>query len=346
MCLPRFNSSGFLHTYTNCLCPSTKLVLVLIGSMNTTEQFQLFRTAATKLREELGMPEESSSVLRITTSHANSDGKSADGDIEWHRSLAENSTEDEEYVDIASDGEHIIRLDTRECPLLEELRRSNDTKTIQDILEECVGDGSVIHFLFRVDVQVRGSSKQSANHKGTLSQCISPDVPFPFVNDAAKRRLWSCYHKLAVRLRLGSASVESTMDAFDMISRDETEAKDRLFPGIAKYCPAIGLLEAPPNNSHGVTYILDGNETFLAMNGRDFELYVVYSVGLYFWNTMKIISISQNCLSASRSLVDRYMVSPSSIPIKRVAVLGARLVRRLKADEKSLFLSNPPTWKD
>ena len=89
------------------------------------------------------------------------------------------------------------------------------------------------------------------------------------------------------------------MDAFDMISRDETEARDRLFPGIAKHCPAIGLLEAPPNNAHGLTYILDGHETFLAMNGRDFELYVVYSVCDYFWHTPKIVSTRQNRLSVS-----------------------------------------------
>ena len=272
MCLPRFNSSGFLYAYTKCLDSATKLSLILISSFNTTEQFQLFRDAAAKIREVLGMPEESGSVLRIRTSgKASSGGNGVDGDVEWHRSSADESM-DEDYVDISADGERIIRFETGECILLEELKRSKDSEMIATILQECVDEGSVIHFLFRMDVQVKKSSKQSTAPKGTLSQCICPKVPFPFIGDSAKHRLWSCYHKLAVRLRLGSASVESTMDAFDMISRDETEDRERSFPVITKHCPTIGLLEAPPNNEHGMTYILDGSETFLAMNGRDFEL--------------------------------------------------------------------------
>jgi hypothetical protein len=34
------------------------------------------------------------------------------------------------------------------------------------------------------------------------------------------------------------------------------------------------------------------------------------------------------------------------IPIKQAAALGTKLVRRLMADEKKLFLSSPLTWKE
>jgi hypothetical protein len=102
------------------------------------------------------------------------------------------------------------------------------------------------------------------------------------------------------------------MDAFDMIMQDEIANGHGSFPGIAKNCPAIGLLESPPN-VHGVSYIVEGSEIFLGMNGRDFEL---------------------------------YMVAPNSIPVKRAAALGTRLVRRLMADDKKLFLSTPLTWKE
>jgi hypothetical protein len=40
------------------------------------------------------------------------------------------------------------------------------------------------------------------------------------------------------------------------------------------------------------------------------------------------------------------MVTPSSIAVKRATVLGARLVRRIMAEEKTFFLSCPLTFKD
>jgi hypothetical protein len=267
LCLPRFNSSGFLYAYTNCLDPSTKLTLVLISPMNTTDQFQLYRDASASIREGLGIPAQTGSVLKITNSESTSKGGiGTKSDVEWQRSSA--SDIDEEYVNISSDGE---LSHSEECTLLQELKQLADPTTVEEIVKECVDDDSVIHFLFRLDVQVRNCSKRSGNATGKLTQCISPPVPIPFAGISSKRRLWTNYQKMAVRLRLGSATVESTMDAFDMISRDETEHKDRSFPGIAKHCPAIGLMESPPN-VHGVTYILEGNDIFLAMNGRDFEL--------------------------------------------------------------------------
>ena len=85
------------------------------------------------------------------------------------------------------------------------------------------------------------------------------------------------YQKLNLRLRLGSATVESTMDAFDMISQDDSvtgSGSTTATPaGIGRDCPAMCLVESPPN-VQGVTYFVDGTETFLAMNGREFELYV------------------------------------------------------------------------
>lgn len=76
----------------------------------------------------------------------------------------------------------------------------------------------------------------------------------------------------------------------------------------------MGLMESPPN-VHGVTYIAEEQEIFLAMNGRDFELYMVVSTG-------------------------------NGITIKQAAALGAKLVRQLRSDEKQLFLSSPLTWRE
>jgi len=42
----------------------------------------------------------------------------------------------------------------------------------------------------------------------------------------------------------------------------------------------------------------------------------------------------------------RYLVASNALPVQQTAALGAKLVRRLIADEDTLFLSQPLTWKD
>lgn len=265
MCLPRFNSSGFLYTYTHCLDVTSKLTLILISPHNTTEQFQLFRTASSRIRDELGLPIHSDSVLTILSSkngeEAPEDRKN-ENDIEWKRTGS--CTMEEEYVNVPRD------IDSS-CALLKEVRQSHELSSFENIAKEYFEGEPLTHFLFRVDVPVKNSSRQSYNGKGHLTQCISPPIPFPFLSTSSRRRLWSYYQKLSLRLRMGSATMESSMDAFDMIMQDESASSNRSFPGIAKHCPAMGLLESPPN-THGVTYIVEGSEIFLAMNGRDFEL--------------------------------------------------------------------------
>jgi hypothetical protein len=40
------------------------------------------------------------------------------------------------------------------------------------------------------------------------------------------------------------------------------------------------------------------------------------------------------------------MVTSNNIAVKRAAAIGTKLVRGLMADEKTLFLTNPLTWKE
>lgn len=329
MCLPRFNSSGFLYAYTHCLDVESRLCLILISSHNTTEQFQLLRAASAKIRDELSFPSTIDSVLTITTNTTPSTTEEEESatpnnmtprkDVEWTRE--ESFDIDDDYVTISSDivdrrsnaaGGHIS--------LLQEIRDSLEFSSFEHIANRYLGSGNndddsslILHFLFRVDVAVKSSSsRHSSGGKGYLTQCISPHpIPFPFTTSAARRRLWTYYQQLSLRLRLGSATPESCHDAFDMISNG-SNTTEAAFPGIARDCPAMGLLESPPN-VHGVTYIAEESEIFLAMNGRDFEL---------------------------------YMVASNVIPIKQAAALGTKLVRRLMADEKKLFLSSPLTWKE
>jgi len=107
------------------------------------------------------------------------------------------------------------------------------------------------------------------------------------------------------------------MDAFDMIKNDDSYVKESnnsnhgVFTGIGRDCPSIGLQESAPYNSDGLSYIVENDVIYLAMNGKNFEL---------------------------------YMATPGNIPVKRAATIGAKLVREIIRDEKTLFLSNPLTW--
>jgi hypothetical protein len=79
------------------------------------------------------------------------------------------------------------------------------------------------------------------------------------------------YQKLQLRMRLGSSTFQSTMNAFDSISSEQAASEEEHMKGISRYCPASCLVESPPE-IQGVTYAIDGSELFLAMNGREFEV--------------------------------------------------------------------------
>jgi hypothetical protein len=74
--------------------------------------------------------------------------------------------------------------------------------------------------------------------------------------------------KLQLPMRLGSSTFPSTMNAFDSISSEQVTSEEEHMKGIGQYCPASYLVESPP----GVTYVSDGPELFMAMNGCEFEV--------------------------------------------------------------------------
>jgi len=106
------------------------------------------------------------------------------------------------------------------------------------------------------------------------------------------------------------------MDAFDMIrnpspAHGKHKNESAIFGGISKSCPSIGLHESAPYNPDGLSYIVEGDEIYLAINGKHFEL---------------------------------YMVTTKNIPVTKAATIGTKLVREIIRDEKILFLSKPLTW--
>lgn len=347
MCLPRFNSSGFLHAFCHSYDAESQLTLILISSHNTPEQFQMLRAASIQIQTELGLPVTSDSVVTAnsTTTPISSD-KTGTGTGTTQIKRDEESFEtDEDYVTIpnnlVNESSRLSQQQTlelqRDSPLLQQVRDSRNSSNFESITKTYLQDKDqsdgrqghadetlILHFLFRYDVAVKPSSRHAAatsnGGKGHLTQCISPHpIPFPFTSGESRRRLWTYYQQLGLRLRLGSAGYESTQDAFDMIAQDYNNnphvmegAGGGSFPKISRHCPAMSLLESPPN-VHGVTYIVEESEIFLAMNGKDFEL---------------------------------YMVASNIMSVKEAAELGTKLVRRLMADEKNLFQTTLLTWKE
>lgn len=370
LCLPRFDSSGFLYAYTSCLDPvHTGLSIVLVSPDNNTEQFESFRHAANTVRKNLGLKDaKKTKVLRVFGSSNNASATSSftsrrshgshgdmsgisgsSGDTErdktsldvaaWAKakddSYDEEDTDDPDkvasrisarrrptfdrglsttdYLDAFLEDDDLDEMgdDTiHEAPLLTAVKVALSPKQQEEMMNSYLQLASAVHFVFRCDIYVNSSESNNigvgAPTQGAmLTQCFGPPLSFPFVDASSQSHVWDVYQRLSLRLRLGSSTVEKTMDAFDNIT--DTKQHD----SVGKECPMQCLLESPPN-THSVTYLQEDNEwLYVGLNGKYFELYAIL---------------------------------PATIPPKNATAKCARLVRKLMGDERILFLSNPLTW--
>lgn len=346
ICLPRFDSSGFLYAFTSCLDPrDTELSIVLIGANSSTEQFEAFRSSALTLRKSLGLPPAKSNVLRIydsassvsssvtpitenrakvraseddtvtTTSGHSDDPEKHFDDTAWQREETDEYLSGDEDKDVREKApriktktiSHERHLPTlRENPLIDALRVALSPDYQTQMMTRYLEIASAVHFAFRCEVFVHSNDDMPG---GMLPQFFGPPIGFPFIDAASQRHIWNIYQKLSLRLRLGSASTETLMDAFDMII-DSHDEKNSI--GISRDCPMQCLLESSPC-VHGVTYVQENNEWLhVGLNGKYFELYATL---------------------------------PGNVSPKIGTAHCARLVRTLMGDERSLFLSNPVTWE-
>mmetsp|Transcript_25412 Transcript_25412/g.53539 ORF Transcript_25412/g.53539 Transcript_25412/m.53539 type:complete len:698 (-) Transcript_25412:88-2181(-) len=374
LCLPRFDSSGFLYAYSSCLDPNeTGLSMVLISHQNNTEQFEFFRLAANNVRKQLGLPPVKTGILRFQGDLSSSAAVEADDlnkldsantsystysvdtsrkpshydENAWKREEQDYFDEDNESLDGSMVGR--IRAGGRRGLMEKQLSSTNYLqKSFADFAIMSPGNNhtnnvdegalisalkvatspeqqienvnnylqlaAAVHFVFRCDIYIgnRSETYASSASGGMLTQCFGPPMSFPFTDSSSQHHVWSIYHRLGMRLRLGSSSVETTMDALDMIK--DAQRNDQFgvdARGVSRDCPMQCLLESPPN-VHGVTYFKEGNDwLYVGLNGKYFELYATL---------------------------------PGTIQPRTGSAYCARLVRRLMEDERFLFLSNPMTW--
>jgi hypothetical protein len=222
VCLPRFNSSGFLYCYSTYLHEETKLTLVLVSQLNTTDQFELFRRGSTEIRKELSLPVPVDSVLKIAEhSEAAPSGSLSNNDVAWKR-LNEPSNGsgntipvagEENVPDVLTDDDAYNPLQqgdedsSRRSSLLSEVYEATDPEKLAATTERYLKLGDVLHFMFRRDVEVKTHSSKEC---GLLPQCFSPPLDFPFVDACSKQRVWAMYQKLCLRMRLGAATTTAT----------------------------------------------------------------------------------------------------------------------------------------
>lgn len=285
VCLPRFNSSGFLYTYTSCLDEETKLSLVLISQLNSTEQFELFRKESDSVRRELGLPSIIGTVLRIVERELSASASNFD-DVAWKRTGSpdlqlENDKEEEEFnpshrrhsITIPERNETLLGEDSPPfdmCPLLTEIKHSMDPAKNAELVKHYLTLSETLHFIFRFDTSILSmSTKGSTKPCGTFTQCFCPPIGFPFVDETSRREVWATYQKLSLRIRLGSASPEVTFEALHQLARrSEEDMSPRM---MEKHSLAMRLAEEAPE-LQGLSYVLADHELFMAMNGRGFEL--------------------------------------------------------------------------
>ena len=267
VCLPRFNSTGFLYAYSSCLNERTGLHLILISQISDTTQFDLFRNASFKVRKDLGLPMAINSVLQIEK------GDTGGSDVAWTR-LKDSVDEcnDEEYVALPHGHGH---PDT--SPLVLEIETATDPERLAELVDEYSSIGGVHHFMFRKDVQVQGHSSKDC---GTLPQSFIPPLDFPFVDAESKGQVWRTYEQLCLRMRLGSASSASTWRWYDETLSDFQSGagnNETDVPALMSLSASVGmgLTESVPR-THGMTYVIEGKLLFLAMNGKGFELYAIF----------------------------------------------------------------------
>ncbi|KAG7370219.1 TatD-related deoxyribonuclease [Nitzschia inconspicua] len=359
MCLPRFHCSGFLYAYAQCLHVSTRLALILLSSHGDTDQFELLRHASRTVQKQLGVPDDpplattttTTTTAIVTVSEHVAETIPRPPPPGWSTTSMESTTmidDDDDYVQILPDtvdpsSSHSSterqtnnnNNDNNNSRLLAELEFAQGLSTMETICQRYLEDlpeeeQRPLHFVFRLDVPIKspGTTGSGWSH---FSECIvcscsssllvmETTTPMEKNDDSVWRhRMWSNYQKLSLRLRLGSASVEATMDAFDMINdscpppASAASAGSMSFPGIGGNCPAMGLFESPAFASDRLSYSIDGNEMYLGMNGKDFELYMT--------------------------------IPTSSVTVMQAATIGTKLVRNLMSNKKSIFLSKPLTFQ-
>lgn len=145
-----------------------------------------------------------------------------------------------------------------------------------DLMEGYCNMGSMLHFVFRQSVAIRHCNS-GADSGGKFCQLFGPSLRLNEGNsNSTIRKIWRNYQELSLKLRLGSKSIESTLDSYDEITADVTTEQDT----ISQFRPSTLLNESGLTTDEKFFSFVDGDHVYAAIAGKDYEFYAVLPANL------------------------------------------------------------------
>jgi hypothetical protein len=274
ICLPTLSEVGFVNGYQCIIGMDGLLKLTIISQDPSIEEFDRIHAIAQEIRSELGLLQPKEQILRIyQLDEHNEEEGIRDEHLIWERTNANDynddiSDDDEDSVDDVKSyekkkyGFHLIRS----------IKKTLNQDYQKHIMQSYCEIASVTHFAFCYSVPIRNCHSGSTAGGGSLSQCYSPSMNF-IEEKVSKKCIWNAYQKLSLRLRLGSASPQSTLRALDEIQFSAGNEEDSGISKFNQYRPSQ-TLHGKGILKDGVTYYVQGDELFLGLSGKNYELYV------------------------------------------------------------------------
>lgn len=179
----------------------------------------------------------------------------------------------------------------------------------------------IVHWAIRLETPIKATGRFGpGSTKGHLAQCLTPGTWHPSLESKiAQDELWTTYQRLQLRLRLVSSTPEAIYDALDQVQQDANKVSAPSFATISHDCSTMSFVEAPAR-TQGASYLVDGEKLFLALNGKDYEVYLMIQTGATEQNETSFLPEAVN--------------------------MATQLVCHIQADDKNLIMTNPLTWKD
>lgn len=281
ICLPTLSQSGFVHGYQCCIGVE-EMKLTIISQDRSIEEFERLKHIANDIKLEFGFMEESNeeNILRIYN-------------LDHHRrSVVGKKSQSKE--DVISD-DHLIwertkivvnhndgEIEQRKSKptsekkrygyyLLRCIKKSLDPAYQKQIIQTYCEMASLIHFVFRYSAPIRNFESGSMSSGGNLVQCYNSSMKF-IDEDVSKKLIWSTYQKLSLRLRIGSASSQSTIKEMEAIQTAFNTNNERNEAIQCDWRPSQTLLQLGVKDG-GVLFIVHEDLLFLVISAKDNEFY-------------------------------------------------------------------------
>jgi Second Longin domain of FUZ, MON1 and HPS1 len=392
LCLPRLHSGGYLHVYIHSLGDVTRgaadrdpcpLLLVLVGSVGSTDQFNLFRRAEASVRAQLGLPFHVSTTLAapsdgpgiidcrsrpddastVVEESREVDGTAARPALSPRRADDRRGS-DEDYVDASGDGDRMIKFvvdgDVDAPPgaaaspvpgpgrddsswSLLSHVRSSDRGTLVDEYLRATG---ALHFLLRLNVPIRDPTDgrgRRGNAAPSKASALPQSIASPVRGPNFEERDGRESMWSAYQRLSLRLRIGSATIEAANDAMDKLALDNRDSGGEKDECWSMVRLLEQPPAIDGICYITEDSSTYLALNGSDFELYVPLD--------FPAVTLCGCGVSALFGLIGaarffRYLTFPRSVPVRQAATIGGRLARRIILEQQTLFVANPLLWND